>query len=68
MKDLLTLNMILEKMYKWSVSNRVSLNLDKTVVMTFLRKTMLVKYNYQIAGSSIRPVSYTHLDVYKRQS
>ena len=32
--------------------------------MDFMRETWLVKYN---CSKRIKPVSYTHLDVYKRQ-
>ena len=45
------------KNFMWSVAYRMPLNLNKAVVMTFPRMTMLVKYDYHIAGSSTHHVN-----------
>lgn len=39
---------------EWSIVNKMPLNLDKTVVVTYSRKTMAVHYGYNIAGDRIR--------------
>lgn len=45
------------KNHQWATCNHMLLNLEKTVVMPFSRKTSVVKYTYEIGGNNLRRVS-----------
>lgn len=44
----------IDNVHKWAASNKMLLNLDKTLVVTYSRKTLLTLYDYNINGVKIR--------------